>query len=203
VDPLTLALNTTRPRAIFAAIAYGSWLQRALERDGNDLLASEAPELADLLERHLDTAVDPSLAVRAAVAHHYVNLFLLDKDWVRDHQTLIFPSEDSPLGEAAWGAYVIYTRPFDDVLSALREVYERSAELAGTPGHGFRWDTAPQSRLGEHLASFYWSGTTHSKTDFLRLSGARLQALSNATSSISWADRSPIFGSLKRHPEID
>jgi hypothetical protein len=45
------------------------------------------------------------------------------------------------------------------VLVALRPVYERSAELAGQPGHGFRWDTAPQARLGEHIATFYWRGT--------------------------------------------
>jgi hypothetical protein len=160
MDPLTLALNTTRPRALFAAMSYGSWIKRAFgERSGSGLLSSEAPELAELLERHLDPAADSSVAVRAAIANHYVTLFVLDANWARERQTLIFPDEDSPLREAAWGAYVIYTSPFNDVLAALREVYERSAELAGAPGHGFRWDTAPQARLGEHLASFYWSGT--------------------------------------------
>jgi hypothetical protein len=54
---------------------------------------------------------------------------------------------------------VIYTPPYDNVLPSLRPVYERSAELAGEPGHGFRWDTAPQEKLGEHLATFYWRGT--------------------------------------------
>jgi hypothetical protein len=166
MDPLTLALNTTRPRAIFAAAAYGVWLHRNLEEEGmKDVLVDptgalfqEAPELARLLEEHLDTRVDPSVAVRAAIAHFYANLLVLDSAWTQQHTAAIFPDDDSPLREAAWGAYVIYTQPYDNILTALRAVYERSAELAGQSGHGFRWDTAPQLRLGEHLATFYWRG---------------------------------------------
>lgn len=166
MDPLTLALNTTRPRAIFAAVAYAVWLHRtrAAQERADDLastgaLFQEAPELAQLLEEHLDEDVDPSLAVRAAIAHFYANLLVLDSAWTREHTAAIFPDDDSPLREAAWGAYVIYTQPYDNVLAVLRTVYERSAELTGQPGHGFRWDTAPQARLGEHLATFYWRGT--------------------------------------------
>jgi len=166
MDPLTLALNTTRPRAMFAAVAYGVWLnrKRAASERAEDLtpgvgLLAAAPELAHLLEEHLDAGDDPSVAVRAAIAHFYANLLVLDSAWTQEHTDAIFPQDDSALREAAWGAYVIYTPPYDNVLTALRAVYERSAELAGEPGHGFRWDTAPQSRLGEHIATFYWRGT--------------------------------------------
>jgi len=127
--------------------------------DPTGALFQEAPELARLLEEHLDTRVDPSVAVRAAIAHFYANLLVLDSAWTQQHTAAIFPDDDSPLREAAWGAYVIYTQPYDNILTALRAVYERSAELAGQSGHGFRWDTAPQLRLGEHLATFYWRGT--------------------------------------------
>lgn len=156
MDPLTLALNSTRPRALFAAISYGSWLKRMLRAEGEDFLSATAPELAELLERHLDPALDPSVAVRAAIAHHYASVFVLDANWARQNATRIFPAEHSALREAAWGAYAIYTRPYDDLFVALRDVYERSADLAGEPGHEFRWDSAPQAHLGEHLASFYW-----------------------------------------------
>ena len=166
MDPLTLALNTTRPRAIFAAAAYGVWLHRALAAaDRTDDMTSSvaffklAPELAQLLEEHLDADADPSVAVRAAIAHFYANFLVLDAAWTQEHTAAIFPNDDSPLREAAWGAYVIYTQPYDNVFAALRPVYERSAELAGHPGHDFRWDTTPQTRLGEHLAMFYWRGT--------------------------------------------
>ncbi len=163
MDPLTLALNTTRPRAIFAAAAYGVWLQRLLQpsRVGgdsvpDDTLFEQAPELAQLLEEHLDPAADPSVAVRAAIANFYANFFVLDPAWTQEQTAAIFPDGDSPLREAAWGAYVLYTPPYDNLLSSLREVYERSAELAGEPSHDFRWDTPPEAKLGEHLAIFYW-----------------------------------------------
>jgi hypothetical protein len=165
MDPLTLALNTTRPRAIFAAVAYGVWLHRILHggkhtvEGADDALFAEAPELARLLEERLDASADPSVAVRAAIGHFFADLLALDAAWAQEHAARIFPDDDSPLREAAWGAYVIYTRPYDKVLSALRAVYERSAELAGESGHGFRWDTTPQAKLGEHLATFYWRGT--------------------------------------------
>jgi hypothetical protein len=175
MDPLTLALNTTRPRAIFAAATYGVWLHRALApaglaADGAPAAAlfQEATELAELLEEHLDAEVDPSVAVRAAIAHFYANLLVLDAAWTQEHAAAIFPDEDSPLREAAWGAYVIYTPPYDNVLLALRRVYERSAELADRPGHGFRWDTDPRAKLGEHLATFYWRGTISLEDPLLR-----------------------------------
>ncbi|HVU76203.1 MAG TPA: hypothetical protein VHC67_01385, partial [Gaiellaceae bacterium] len=120
------------------------------------LLSSSAPELAALLQNHLDPTLDPSVAVRAAIGHHYASLFVLDTSWAQQHASQIFPAEDTALREAAWGAYVIYTRPYDELLTALGDIYVRSAELAGEPGHGFRWDEAPQAHLGEHLASFYW-----------------------------------------------
>ena len=166
MDPLTLALNTTRPRAIFAAAAYGVWLRRLLQpsRVGanavpDDTLFEQAPELAQLLEEHLDPTTDPSVAVRAAIANFYANFFVLDPAWTQEHTAAIFPDGDSPLREAAWGAYVLYTPPYDNLLPSLRGVYERSAELAGKPGHDFRWDTPPEAKLGEHLATFYWRGT--------------------------------------------
>ena len=54
---------------------------------------------------------------------------------------------------------MIYTRPYDNVFVQLRPAYERSTELAGSTGHGFRWmNDDPVSRLGEHLLAFHWRG---------------------------------------------
>lgn len=165
MDPLTLALNVTRPRAIFAVVAYGGWLSRMVglsadeEDGGTTALFAEAPEIPHLLEQHIGQAADPSVAVRAAIGSSYARLFTLDTIWARDHAEAIFPKEDSALREAGWGAYVIYTPPYNNVFAALRPAYLRSAELAGSSGHGFRWDATPHEKLGEHLATFYWRGT--------------------------------------------
>jgi len=163
MDPVTLALNTTRPRAVRAAIAYAIWVyQETLGTDqpsGGGFFTEHAPEIARLLEERLQPEVDPAASIRAVIGEFFANLFALDFDWARDNVERIFPDEDTPLREAAWGAYVIYARPYDNVFELLRPTYLRSAELAASPSHGFRWmNRDPASALGEHLAGFYWRG---------------------------------------------
>lgn len=163
MDPVTLALNTTRPRAIRTAIAYGVWLyQETLGTDqpsGAGFLSDHAPEVARLLEAHLRPEFDPAATVRAVIAEFFANLVALDREWARNNVDRVFPDKDSPLREAAWGAYVIYTRPYDNVFELLRPVYVRSAELAANPTHGFRWMNGPPvESFGEHVAAFLWRG---------------------------------------------
>jgi hypothetical protein len=160
MDPVTLSLNTTRPRGIRAASAYAIWLHRIGPVSGSkNTLTAEAPEVSELLLAHIDDEADPSTAVRAAITQHFTSLYAIDPEWARNHAAPLFPDADTALREAAWGAYVIYSPPYNDVLSGLRSVYERSAQLAGSPGHGFRWMNGdPRSKLGEHLMTFYWRG---------------------------------------------
>lgn len=159
MDPFTLALNTTRPRALSAAVAYGAWVRRSIDADRVFALSTEVPELAALIDEHLDSSADPSTAVRAILGHGYSNLLSVDGEWAPERAPQIFPDDDSPLREAGWGAFVIYTWAHPHVFSTLRAIYDRSAELAGSAGHGFRWDVEPYAKLGEHLATFYWHGT--------------------------------------------
>jgi hypothetical protein len=162
MDPLTLSLNTTRPKGVRAAVGYAVWLYQAL--GGGDERSSaaffqQAPEVPALLESHLDPARDPSVAVRAVFGQLYFNLFALDRKWATAKAELIFPAEDSALREAAWGSYVIFTRPYNNVLDGLRRVYLRSAELAGSEIERSRWMNGhPAAKLGEHIATFYWRG---------------------------------------------
>ena len=162
MDPVTLSLNTTRPSAIRASIAYALWLQRMAV--GNDVEAVETgwlttgvPEVGDLLDECLRN--DPSTSVRAVVGQHFTNIYAIDRAWATSHVATLFPNEDTPLREAAWGSYVIYSAPYNELLHAVRATYERSAELAGSPGHGFRWlNGDPRSRMGDHIMVFYWRG---------------------------------------------
>jgi hypothetical protein len=160
MDPATLSLNTTRPQGLRAAVAYVVWLYHALAA-GKDQPSSaffeQAPEVPALLEAHLDPARDPSVAVRAVFGRSFSNLFALDQNWATAKAASIFPVEDSALREAAWGSYVIFTPPYNNVLDALRQVYLRSAELAGSDRERFQWMSAlPAAKLGEHIATFYW-----------------------------------------------
>jgi hypothetical protein len=160
MDPVTLSLNTTRPQGLQAAIAYAVWLYHALtpgDQQSSDAFFQRAPEVPALLEAHLDPAKNSSVAVRAVFGRTFPNLLALDRSWATANAALIFPTEDSAVREAAWGSYVIYTPPYNNVLDVLRPVYLRSAELAGSDSRHFDWMNAdPAAKLGEHLAAFYW-----------------------------------------------
>jgi hypothetical protein len=162
MDPVMLSLNTTRPQGLQAAVAYAVWLYHALTPDDQQPSAEffqRVPEVPALLEPHLDPAVDPSVAVRAVFGRTFPNLLALDRGWATGNAASIFPAEDSAAREAAWGSYVIYTPPYNNVLDVLRPVYIRSAELAGSDSRHFDWMNAdPAAKLGEHLAAFYWRG---------------------------------------------
>jgi hypothetical protein len=159
MDPATLALNTTRPRALRAAIAYAIWVYDCTGGEAmRDGFVEEIAEVAELVRAHLDPDRDRSLSVRAVFGQSYPNLFALDNDWAAELASLIFPDEDSALREAAWGSFVVYTNPYNNVLDSLRDVYLRSAQLAGSEGHGFRWGESPAAKLGEHIATFLWRG---------------------------------------------
>lgn len=163
MDPATLALNTARPRGLRAAVAYSIWVYHALlgedERSIGGFFAAHAPEAAVLLEAHLDPQGDPSTSVRAVYGQFFANLFAVDRAWAKKVAETVFPDEDSALREAAWGAYVIYTRPYDDLLALLCPAYLRAAQHARSDGHGFRWmNGIPSEKLGEHVAAFFWRG---------------------------------------------
>jgi hypothetical protein len=161
MDPATLSLNTTRPQGLRAAVAYAVWLYHALAAEDEQpsrAVFDRAPEVPALLEAHLDPARDPSVAVRAVFGRSFSNLFALERSWAAKAAS-VFPEEDSALREAAWGSYVIYTPPYNNVLDVLRRVYLRSAELAGSDQERFRWMNGhPAAKLGEHIATFYWRG---------------------------------------------
>jgi hypothetical protein len=162
MDPVTLSLNTTRPKGLQAAVAYAVWLYHALtpgDQQPSAAFFERAPEVSALLENHLDPAGDPSVAVRAVFGRSFANLLALDRGWATAHAESIFPAENSAVREAAWGSYVLYTPPYNNVLVVLRPVYLRSAELAGSDDRRFDWMNAgPAAKLGEHLATFYWRG---------------------------------------------
>ena len=163
MDPATLALNTTRPRALRAAMSYSRWLHHTLGLEGSDDAAGKsffdrAPEVAALFEEHLDPKRDSSLAVRAVFGQHFANLVALDPSWAARYAAAVFPPENTAQREAAWGAYVILSPPYNNVFEVLTDQYAMATELLSEPSHGFRWMADPAEKLGEHLATFYWRG---------------------------------------------
>lgn len=200
MDPATLAINTTRGEAMHAVVRYVLWVERSLGEEEQSGGLGFAPEAKDLLERHLDLAVEPSLAIRAVYGQWFPQFVRLDTDWARQLAPLVFPTAPdlSAQFDAAWNAYVVFNRPYTGVFAVLGDAYRHAIEKTGerddTPPHA----DSPEERLGDHLLTYRVLGATTAGGDdlfamFWRVAGSALrkQVLTQA----GW--------SLERSPELD
>ena len=161
-DPLTIAINTTRGDAMGAAIQYGIWVKKDAEKNGQKgwNLKDNAPELLQVLNDHLNTKKEPSLAIRAIYGEKLIAFFLLDKKWVRDTQDNIFPDgeDEQDYFSAAWETYISFARPFNDVFTLIEKQYRRAIRELGKHTDRKHHLENPDERLAQHLMAFYWSG---------------------------------------------
>lgn len=162
MDPHSLAINTTRPEAIDAAIRYAIWLASHTAQSNvglRDVLVT-APEVAKLLERHLDAATDPSLAVRAAMGTWLGTLARTDPEWVRGHLALLLPADatEKARRDALWDAYAQWSQPHPDALPVLELSYRAAVERTGADRGTRHIGEGPDDRLAEHILTLYWWG---------------------------------------------
>ena len=163
MGPHTLSMNTNRGKAMHSVMDYALWCRRELATGGSDSDTgfSEMPEVRDLLAARLDTATDPSVAVRAVYGEYLPWLALIDQGWVTAHLRHIYPASPdyANLRDAAWNAYICWCQPFDPVFDLLRTEYEAAIERVPSGGYTVlsRSNEADQ-KLGEHLIAFHWRG---------------------------------------------
>lgn len=165
MDPATLSINTTRGGAMHAVVYYALWIRRHIEEtpDRKERVArgfEEMPEIREILEHHLDPNFDPSLAIRAVYGQWFPWLVILDKRWVAQNITKIFPMDETlqNLHDAAWETYIIYCNPYDNVLDLLRGEYSHAIDRIGTV---FKYRQHPVKHdkcLVEHFMTYYWRG---------------------------------------------
>jgi hypothetical protein len=165
MDPATLSINTTRGEAMHAVVRYGLWVHRHLEGlpDGADRIQrgfDEMPEVGEILDKHLDMARDPSLAVRSVYGQWLPWLVLLDKSWARNSVGRIFPSgeSDKRYRDAAWETCILFCPPYDEVFEVLRDQYATAIKRLDASREERRQLGDPDDRLAEHLMTFYWRG---------------------------------------------
>jgi hypothetical protein len=151
MDPATRSLNVTRGEAMHAVVRFVMWVER-LEEEAFEGLAS-VPEAKALLERHLDPEHDPSPAVRAVYGMWLAQLVRLDEVWVSERAQEIFPADPGQLHlfAAAWNAYVVFTRPWLAVLSAIKQAYAQAIERLVDRPAGSTFTDRPDEKLAEHL----------------------------------------------------
>jgi hypothetical protein len=161
MDPAALAINTTRPEAIDAAIRYAFWIAQnaASSKTPRGAVLKRTPKVANLLLRHLDSSVDPSLAVRAAIGQWLSTIARTDPEWVREHADLLLPPGAFELErrDALWSSFLRWGQPHPDALPFLDPYYRAASEHTGSD-RGSSHSERPDDRLAEHLMTLYWWG---------------------------------------------
>jgi hypothetical protein len=152
----TAALNSIRGAAMHAAFQYMWWLRDERREDQRRL----PTELAELLERHLDPAVEPSDAIRSVYGQWFPYLVASAPEFAASHVTAIFPADpaSAPLWRAAWDAYVRFNRLWPSAFELLAEQYQRAiGELGPSSSQDELLGDAGEALVG-HLMSLYWQG---------------------------------------------
>jgi len=150
-DPVTYASHTVRTSAIRAVVVYGL---RAQQRDPR---ADLTPVLT-LLDKHVELAADPALAVRAIYGDLLHVLARLDSRWVQQRLSQILPSdpEQRAASTVAWDAH-LHRQATDAAWPLLRPYYLRNIErLDRTATTDLAVERA--RLLANHLGNRYWFG---------------------------------------------
>jgi hypothetical protein len=174
-DPASLSINSTRPKALHAAMQYALWIRRAEikqhgEETARELGFSTIPEVQEVLERHLDIDRDPSLAIRSVYGQWLSSLIFLDKKWVTDNLSEIMPRDENlaEYRKVAWETYIDFNNPYNDVLDILRGEFLISIEELGKhPKLKSHHPVSPEDRLAQHLSVYYWRGKLDIKSDLI------------------------------------
>jgi hypothetical protein len=159
MDPSTLAINTVRGEAMHAVFAM---LARRTEGQAGD--ERGMPEaIREVLDRHLDPALDPSPSVRSIYGWWFGWTAAYYPDWSEAQVDAIFPlaAESRDLFDAAWTSYITRWTPRYDRFLLLHPQYQlaidRLGESAGnTAAKGSVF--SPASILGQHLVLLYLWG---------------------------------------------
>ena len=163
-SPLDIAINSTRGVAMEAVILYGIWLHRSFEKmpDGVQKIDhgfDEMPEVREVLERHLDPSRDLSRAIRSIFGAMLYWLIKLDRNWVKDRISGIFPSDETLrlLREAVWENYLNTYQPSEEIFYILKEQYVIAVEGTGIES-GEKRPSSYEMNLSGHLMALYWHG---------------------------------------------
>jgi hypothetical protein len=164
-DAYSLSINSTRGEAMHASIEYALWVYRNIQKTAKGKVEVKKgfkllPEVRTILDFHLNTENDQSIAVRAMYGKYLPWLILMDKKWVEDNIGLIFPANEfgSRLYDAVWDTLMLYVPAYDEPFLVLRAQYLEAIKNIGKVDKEKRNYTDRDERLIEHLMLFYGRG---------------------------------------------
>ncbi|MCC7356752.1 MAG: hypothetical protein IT410_04055 [Candidatus Doudnabacteria bacterium] len=161
LDPMTLSINTVRGEALHAVVNYALWL----DRFSVDIkkLGSKIPKIVeDVLDFHLDTNNDPSLAIRSVYGWRLPNLSYLSMEWVKSRKDKIFPKEkgSEKLFLSAFESYLT-NNVYHDLFDLFIEEYRIGISLLGTVEKEGYHGADINEKLPQHLMITYVHDAKH------------------------------------------
>ncbi|PIT95673.1 hypothetical protein COT94_04510 [Candidatus Falkowbacteria bacterium CG10_big_fil_rev_8_21_14_0_10_37_14] len=158
LDPMTLAINTTRGEAVHAVVNYGLWIARNLE--DKSIEVKMPPEMTALLDKHLDTKQDPSLAIRSVYGWRLPNLFYLNEPWLKVNKGKIFPKSEPNYLLASWEGYLA-NNVIKELFTLLKqEYYDFIPHISSVEKKGHRGADVEQ-RFPQHVMVIYVNEFEH------------------------------------------
>ncbi len=194
-DPLTASLNAVRSSAIAALIVYLAWLRAAGLISFGGAPSETAPRVWSILDRHLDTAIDPSPAVRAVYGQDVPFLHQVSPEWAAANVERILGTSgsteiDTRLRDVGWGAFLFMRNPTRQMVELLKPIYRQRLSNPSVPSLDVKATQTLASRAGEHVLFLYAQGAIelNSKDGFVNVffSNADSEARSSALGRLGW-----------------
>lgn len=161
MSPVDMSINTVRGEAVHGLFHYLIWVDENInkEKDPKDKKHSIPEEAKPILERLLNTVIEPTLTIRSVIGWYIQWLAFLDLSYTQSKLDVIIPqnTELKEYRDAAFEGYFSFNRPdgflFRNLKGFFIEAFDWSNE-SETEESFHR----PKQNYVEHLAVFYWWG---------------------------------------------
>jgi len=150
MDPVTYSLNTIRSSAFHSIFEFLVWHHRVAGSPEQWSVEAQDSDVVTLLDRHLDPAVDPSIAVRAAYGMRLAAMIDLDRAWAAELAPRVVGRVTTPLERAGWLGFLFGARGTIVTHELLGPAYAAFAEQLA------RLDAKPPDRPfpGDNIERF-------------------------------------------------
>jgi len=167
-DYLTLGINSSRGRAVEAALEYARWVAKHIKKPGGnrDVIPGgfmAMPEFQTMLEWQLSPD-NRSFEAFAVIGSHIGLIYWIDKRWLSTNGKDLFclaKIEDQPplvYGWAAWNAFLVWVAPHIEYYGLFKEQFSYAVDQSARVQLIRSSHEQPMYRLGEHLMILYGRG---------------------------------------------
>jgi hypothetical protein len=155
---------SARAATLEGIITHALWVHNR-RREADDSTAGRPGEdgsgaFLAILDRNLNSAVDPDLRLRKVYGEFFPTLVYLAPAWASCNVPIIFPTRDAgrQLFDAAWQPYLNYAMYFQPAFDLLQEQYGFALERLGSAAAIEVSGADPERQLAQHIMVSYGRG---------------------------------------------